>query len=79
MELQLILNRIYELRGVRVMLDRDLAVLYNVETRVLIQATKRNPERFPAEFMFQMTDTEFEIWRSQIVMFNFDKIGLLKY
>ena len=46
MELQLIQNRIYELRGVRVMLDRDLAVLYNVETRVLIQATKRNPERF---------------------------------
>jgi len=79
MELQLIQNRIYELRGVRVMLDRDLAVLYNVETRVLIQATIRNPERFPAEFMFQMTDTEFEIWRSQIVMFNSDKIGLLKY
>ena len=76
MELQLIQNRIYELRGVRVMLDRDLAVLYNVETRVLIQATKRNPERFPAEFMFQMTDTEFEVWKSQIVMSNSDKMGL---
>ncbi|MGC3979100.1 MAG: ORF6N domain-containing protein [Paludibacteraceae bacterium] len=66
----------YELRGVKMMLERDLAVLYNVETRVLIQATKRNPERFPPEFMFQITSAEFEIWKSQIVMSNSDKMGL---
>lgn len=76
MELQIIQNQIYVLRGVRVMLDRDLAVLYNVETRVLIQATKRNSERFPPEFMFQMTHQEFENWKSQIVMSNSDKMGL---
>lgn len=70
MELQIIQNQIYELCGVRVMLDRDLAVLYNVETRVLIQATKRNSERFPPEFMFQMTHLEFENWKSQIVISN---------
>nr|WP_231463883.1 ORF6N domain-containing protein [Pedobacter sp. Leaf132] len=53
-------NRIYEIRGVRVMLDFDLAVLYEVETRVLNQAVKRNIQRFPDDFMFQLTKLEFE-------------------
>ena len=60
-------NRIYELRGERVLLDFDLAKLYGVETRVLNQAVKRNIERFPGDFMFQLTSIEFELLRSQIV------------
>ena len=52
------------------MLDSDLANLYPVETRVLLQAVRRNIERFPEDFMFQMTDIEFENWRSQIVSSN---------
>ncbi len=59
-------NRIYELRGERVMLDFDLAILYEVETRVLNQAVKRNIKRFPGDFMFQLTKEEFESIRSQI-------------
>ena len=55
------------IRGQQVMLDRDLAVLYRVETRVLNQAVKRNIERFPEDFMFQLTKEEFEIWKSQFV------------
>ena len=69
-------NMIYEVRGKQVMLDRDLAFLYNVETRVLIQKYKRNIERFPTEFCFQMTDKEFKNWKSQTVMSHNDRIGL---
>ena len=69
-------SRIHTFRGVQVMLDRDLAVLYNVETRILNQAVKRNNERFPVEFCFQLTDIEFEAWKSQIVMSNGDRMGL---
>ncbi|MBC7418837.1 MAG: ORF6N domain-containing protein, partial [Pedobacter sp.] len=58
--IQSIQNRIYEIRGERVMLDRDLAALYEVETRVLNQAVKRNIKRFPADFMFQLTPEEFD-------------------
>lgn len=61
-------DRIYEVRGQRVMLDRDLAELYGVETRVLNQAVKRNIERFPADFMFQLTAEERDSMSSQIVM-----------
>ena len=61
---------IYLIRGQNVMLDRDLAELYGVETRALIQAVKRNPTRFPEDFMFQFTPEELENWRSQIVMAN---------
>ena len=75
-ELQLIQSKIYEIRGQKVMLDRDLAELYGVETRVLNQAVKRNDERFPEDFMFQMTDNEVEIWKSQIVMSNSVKMGM---
>jgi hypothetical protein len=55
------------LRGERVLLDADLADLYGVENRVLVQAVKRNLERFPEDFMFQLTDEEFKILRSQSV------------
>lgn len=59
-------NRIYEIRGERVMLDSDLAALYEVEIRVLNQAVKRNSKRFPTDFMFQLTKGEFESLRPQI-------------
>jgi hypothetical protein len=69
-ELVQIQNLIYVIRGQRVMLDRDLARLYEVETRALNQAVKRNIERFPENFMFQLTKEEFEELRpiSQIVI-----------
>ena len=63
-------NKIYTIRGERVMIDRDLAEIYGVETRALNQAVKRNSERFPSDFMFQLTDIEFQNWKSQIVMSN---------
>jgi hypothetical protein len=53
-------NRIYELRGERIMLDLDLAALYEVETRVLNQAVKRNIKRFPGDFMFQLSESEWQ-------------------
>lgn len=58
---------ILHIRGLNVMLDADLAGLYGVETRVLIQAVKRNLDRFPEDFMFQLTKEEFELLRSQSV------------
>jgi len=63
-------NCIYTIRGVQVMIDRDLSELYEVETKVLNQAVKRNSERFPEEFMFQITDDEFNRLRSQFVTSN---------
>ncbi len=60
-------NKIYLIRGKRVMLDKDLAELYGVKTKALNQAVKRNIERFPEYFMFQLTKEEAEISRSQIV------------
>ena len=60
-------SKIYLVRGKKVMLDRDLAELYDVETGQLNQAVKRNIERFPEIFMFQLTSVEFEILKSQIV------------
>lgn len=76
MELQVIQSKIYEIRGQKVMLDRDLADIYGVETRVLNQAVKRNIERFPDDFMFQLTNEETENWKSQIVISNSVKMGL---
>ena len=67
MQLQKIESRIYEIRDLRVMLDFDLAGLYQVETKVLNQAVKRNLKRFPASFMFQLSPPEWENMRSQIV------------
>ncbi len=63
----LITSKIHIIRGVKIMIDRDLAELYDVETRVLNQAVKRHIKRFPADFMFQLTATEFENLKSQIV------------
>jgi hypothetical protein len=63
----LVTSKIYIVRSKKIMLDRDLAELYEVETRVLNQAVQRNIERFPMEFMFQLTMEEFEILKSQIV------------
>ena len=70
-------DRILLVRGYKVLLDTDLAALYGVETRVLNQAVKRNFDRFPADFMFQLSAKEFENWRSQIVISNSGaKMGL---
>lgn len=69
-------SRIIELRGVKVIVDRDLAEMYGVETRILNQAVKRNIERFPGDFMFKMTDAEMAEWKSQIVMSNSVKMGI---
>jgi hypothetical protein len=73
---ELIINKIILLRDQKVLLDRDLAELYGVDTRTLNQAVKRNLKRFPEDFMFQLTKEEFEIWRSQIVISNSDRMGL---
>ena len=67
-ELETIRSRIHEIWGARVMLDFDLAKMYGVETRVLNQAVKRNIERFPEDFMFQLTETEWTAMSSQFVM-----------
>lgn len=75
-QLELIQSKIYEIRGQKVMLDRDLAEMYGVETRALNQAVKRNIDRFPVDFMFQLTDEETEIWKSQIVITNSIKMGV---
>ncbi|MFH1553033.1 MAG: ORF6N domain-containing protein [Candidatus Omnitrophota bacterium] len=69
-------SKILLIRGRKVMLDRDLAALYSVETRTLNQAVRRNAERFPKDFMFQLTKKEFENWKSQIVISNREKMGL---
>ena len=63
-------SRIFNLRGKKIMLDRDLALLYKVETKALIQAVKRNKSRFPEDFMFQLTKEEFTSLRSQFVTSN---------
>ena len=64
---ELVINKIYFIRGQKVMLDRDLAELYGVETRILNQGVKRNSERFPEDFMFLLTKQEWESLRSHFV------------
>ena len=71
-----IVSKILMFRGEKVMLDRDFAELYGVETKVLKQAVRRNIKRFPCDFMFELTKKEFENWRSQFVTSNSDKMGL---
>ena len=73
---EVILSKIYLVRGQKVMLDRDLAELYGVETRVLKQAVRRNRKRFPDDFMFEMNKEELGVWRSQFVMSKEIKQGL---
>lgn len=77
MELQTIQKKIYEIRGKQVMLDFDLALLYGVETKVLKQGVKRNIRRFPVDFMFELTQEEFNSLRSQFVTSN--KRGGIRY
>ena len=67
---------IFLIRGEKVMLDRDLASLYEVTTSALKQSVRRNIERFPADFMFVLDQNEFENWRSQIVISNSDRMGI---
>ncbi|MGI8892926.1 MAG: ORF6N domain-containing protein [Bacteroidia bacterium] len=76
MKLQIIQKRIYEIRGSNVMLDYDLAELYNTTTKVLKQAVRRNIDRFPEDFMFELNNQEFICLRSQIVTSN---IGGTRY
>jgi len=68
---EIVMNKIYIIREQKIMLDRDLAELYGVETKVLKQAVRRHITRFPEDFMFEMTKEELENWRSQIVTSNF--------
>lgn len=71
-----IAHSIYLIRGRRVMLDRDLAALYEIPTKALKQAVRRNPERFPDDFMFVLNKPEFYFWRSQFVTSKEDRQGL---
>ncbi len=75
---EVIMSKIFLIRGVKVMLDRDLAQLYEVETRALNQAVRRNEKRFPEDFMFQMSKEEMDDWKSQFVISNREKMGLRK-
>ena len=75
MELEQIKNSILEIRGKKVMLDMDLAKIYEVETRVLKQAVRRNIERFPEDFMFQLTELEMQNLVSQNVIPTFNHFG----
>lgn len=75
MQLQVIHNKIYDIRNEKVMLDFDLAELYEVETKVFKQAVKRNIENFPDDFMFILTQKEFASLRSQIVTSNTGRGG----
>ena len=75
-QLEVIQSKIYDIRGQKVMIDRDLAEMYGVETRTLNQAVKRNVDRFPEDFMFQLTDEETQNWKSQIVITNSVKMGM---
>jgi hypothetical protein len=73
---EVVVQRIYVVRGIKVMLDRDLAQLYGVETKVLKQSVKRNISRFPEDFMFEMSKKEFEAWRNEFATSPEDKKGL---
>ncbi|MGD2279218.1 MAG: ORF6N domain-containing protein [Candidatus Omnitrophota bacterium] len=74
---EMIEQKIYLIRGQKVMMDRDLAVLYKVETKYLKRQVRRNIDRFPSDFMFQLSKREFEDWRCQFGTSNSaDKMGL---
>ena len=75
---ELIAEKIYLIRGQKVMIDRDLAELYGVETRILNQAVRRNLKRFPEDFMFQLTTEEMKNWISQFVISNRERMGFRK-
>jgi hypothetical protein len=73
---EVVMNQIYNIRGQKVMPDRDPAELYGIETKILKQSVRRNRARFPEDFMFEMTTQELQNWRSQFVTSNSDKQGL---
>jgi len=73
---EIIFGKIFNIRDQKVMLDRDLAELYQVETKALKQAVRRNLKRFPEDFMFEMSKRELADWRSQFVTSNDDRLGL---
>ncbi len=73
---EVIVSKIYLIRDQKVMLDRDLGELFGLETKVLKQAVKRNIKRFPIDFMFELTNEEFQNWRSQFVTSKSDIMGL---
>ena len=73
---ELIITKIYVIRGQKVMIDRDLAELYGIETRRLKEQVRRNPQRFPIDFMFELTSEEMENWRNQPDVSNREKMGL---
>ena len=73
---ELVMNKIYLIRDQKVTVDRDLAELYGVETKRLKEAVKRNLNRFPEDFMFELTELELRNWRTQIASSNSDKMGL---
>ena len=79
MELDLIQNRIHEIRGYRVMMDFDLAEMYGVDTKVLKQAVRRNAGRFPPDFMFEISLKEWNNLRSQFVTSNHGGIRYMPY
>ena len=74
-----VMSKIYEVRGEKVMIDRDLAELYGVETKYLKRQVRRNESRFPEDFMFQLNIDEFKEWRSQFVTSNSSDIMGLRY
>tara|TARA_R110002126_G_scaffold224174_3_gene369115 strand:+ start:219 stop:533 length:315 start_codon:yes stop_codon:yes gene_type:complete len=73
---EIITNKIYLIRNQKVMLDRDLAELYQVETKRLKESVRRNINRFPDDFMFEMTKNELENWRTQFATSNSEIMGL---
>ena len=73
---EIITSKIYVIRGEKVMLDRDLAELYGVDTKYLKRQVRRNLLRFPEDFMFELTKDELQVWRSQFGTYNSDKMGL---
>jgi len=73
---EVIASKIYLIRGEKVMLDRDLAELYEVETKYLKRQVRRNILRFPDDFMFELTEKEFQLWRNQFGTSKSDKMGL---
>src|SRR5678816_1597453 len=73
---ELVMSKIYLIREQKVMLDRDLAELYNVDTRRLKEAVRRNIDRFPEDFMFELTLEELQNWRTQFATSNSERMGL---
>jgi hypothetical protein len=73
---EVVIDKIYLIRGMKVMLDRDMAKLYGVATRRLKEQVRRNIDRFPEDFMFEMTTEELENWRSQFATSNREVMGL---